>query len=370
MKRKNIFTKKFFNKGLSFITIFSLMFLASGGMNIQLATAATVSSFKDTMSTQATSTTATHVITWTLVGGDTVAAGDTFTVDFVDADFTLNAIGNWQTTDFAFNDGTSRTITAVSSSSGVDPTCTAGTNNVAVTINTTTNNFKVVACSTYSASSSNAAITFTINGTTASGTGTMTNKASDVNSSLVALTQSNGDSSNAAVVVETNDVVTISATVNPTLTLAISSASVALGTLSSGAASTGSHTISVSSNATAGFAVTYNGPTLTSGANTIAAYATPTASSPGTAGFGINLKSNSSPSVGANPTTNAGTCGIAADYNTANSFTWIAGTTTPVTSVTAPADCVYTVSYVANISTVTPAGAYTSATTYVAAGTF
>lgn len=370
MKYNNIFNRNFLNKGLSFFTILSLILVASGGMGVQLATAATVSSFKDTMSTQATSTTATHVLSWTLVGGDTVAAGDTFTVDFVDADFTLNAIGNWQTSDFSFNDGTSRTITAVSTSSGVDPTCTAGSNNVAVTINTTTNNFKVTACSTYSASSGNAAITFTINGTTASGTGTMTNKSSDVNSSLVALTQSNGDSSNAAVAVETNDVVTISATVNPTLTLAISSSSVALGTLSTGAASTGSHTISVASNATAGFVVTYNGPTLTSGANTIAAYSALSSSSPGTAGFGINLKSNSSPSVGANPTTNAGTCGVATNYNSTNQFTWIASTTTDITAVTAPADCVYTVSYVANISSVTPAGSYSSATTYVATGTF
>ena len=334
------------------------------------ANAASVSSFRNTMTSQAKNTTSTHVATWTLVGGDTVAAADTYTIDYVDADFTLNAIANWQTSDFSFNDGTARTIVAVSSISGADPICTAGINNVAVTINTTTNTFKVTACGTYSASGPNAPITFTIFGTSATGTGTMTNANTDTNSSIVSLAQSNGDSAMGAIVIETNDVVTVTATVNPLLTFAISSNAVALGTLSSGSTASSSHTISVSSNAAGGFAVTYNGPTLTSGSSTIPAYTSLSNAIAGTPGFGINLKANTVPSVGADPTTNAGTCGVATDYGTTNKFTWIASTATAVTNVTAPADCIYTVSYVANISTITPAGSYTSATTYIATGTF
>ena len=334
------------------------------------ANAATVSSFRDTMSTQAKNTAANHVLTWTMVGGSTVASGTTLTIDYADTDFTLNAIANWQTADFAFNDGTARTIVAVSSVSGVDPVCTAGPNNVAVTINTTTNTFKITACSGYTASLANPGITFTIFGTSATGTGTMTNANTDTNSSLVTLTQSNGDTANGADVIETNDVVTVTATVNPVLTFAISSNAVGLGTLSAGSTASSSHTIAVSSNAAGGFAVTYNGPTLTSGSSTIPAYSSQSSSVVGTAGFGINLRANTSPSVGADVITNAGTCGVASDYGTANKFTWIPSVATAVTNVTAPADCVYTVSYVANINTVTPAGAYTSATTYIATGTF
>lgn len=358
-------------KIISSVSIVAL-FLAVSGVYPLIATAATVSNFKDTMSDQTTSTTATHTITWTLVGGDTVAAGDTFTVDFVDADFTLNAIGNWQTSDFSFNDGSARTITAVSSSSGVDPTCTAGTSNVAVTINTSTNNFKVVACSTYTASSANAAITFTINGTTASGTGTMTNKATNQDSSLVALTQSNGDSSNAAVAIEPNGTVTVTATVNPTLTFSMGSSSISLGTLSSSSATTNaSNSITVASNAQGGFIVTYNGPTLTSGANTITSIGTLQSSSTGTEQFGFNLKANTSPATfGTAVTTNAGTCGIATNYNTANQYSYAVSTTTTITNVTAPADCVYTPAFVSNIATTTEAGSYSAALIFVATGTF
>ena len=198
----------------------------------------------------------------------------------------------------------------------------------------------------------------------------MTNANADTNSSLVALTQSNGDTANGAIVIETNDVVTVTATVNPVLTFAISSNSIPLGTLSSSATAATSNTISVSSNAAGGFAVTYAGPTLTSGSSTIPAYSSLSSSVPGTAGFGINLKANATPAIGANPVTNAGVCGVASDYNTADKFTWVAGGPTAITSVTAPADCVYTVTYVANISTVTTAGSYSSATTYIATGTF
>ncbi len=362
-------------KFTSIVSTLSLLVFSIAGYFLVPATvnAAALATASDVMSTQATSTTANHTITWTMATGHSFTTGDTIVVDFVDADFSLNAIGSWQTTDFAFNDGTSRTILAVSSVSGTPPTCTsAGANNVCVTINTTTNNFTIFPTSSgFTPSSSAAAVTFTINGTSAAGNGLMTNKVSDVSSSLVTITDtgSNTDSTQLAVAVETNDVVTVTATVNPTLTFAISSASVSLGTITTSAAATGSHTISAATNATGGFAVTYNGATLTSGLNTIAVYSLG-ASSPGTPGFGMNLKVNTVPVVGAAVTTNAGTCGIATNYNTINSYSFVAGTTTAVTSVSAPADCVYTASYVANIGSTTPAGAYSTALTYVISGTF
>jgi hypothetical protein len=366
--------KKYTKNVLSILFVAILLFVHSGLSLI--AEAASVSSFKDTMSTQAPSTTATHTLTWTLVGGDTVAAGDTFTVDFVDADFTLNAIGNWQTSDFSFNDGTARTITAVSSSSGVDPTCTAGTNNVAVTINTSTNNFKVTACSTYSASSANANITFTINGTTASGTGTMTNKSSDVDSSLVSLSQSNADTGSAAVAVETNGVVSITATVAPTLTFSNDDNAIGFGTLSAGSATyangagTGSgtavtaNTFAIGTNASGGYILTYNGANLTSGINTIpTANGTTTISadadgSPGTAQWGMGA-------------TITGTGTVASGYEAAsNNWKFVPSATTTLASSTGPASDSIAMRYLANIASTTPAGSYTTSITYVATGTF
>jgi len=360
------------NSAISIIALVCLT--ASGFFTAPLsASAAAQSSLKDVMSTQAVNTTAKHTITWTMATGSSFAAADRISVDFVDADFTLNAIGSWQTTDFTFNDGTSRTIQAVSTVSGSDPACSSGVNNVCVNINTSTNTFVIFAATSYTTSSTGAAVTFTIDGTSTAGTGLMTNKSSAVNSSLITLTDSgsNTDSTKGAVVVATNDVVTVTATVNPTLTLAISSATVALGVITTAGPSTGSHTAQIATNASGGFLLTYNGPTLTSGSNTIAADGSQATPANTTAGFGINLVSNATPVVGAAVTQNAGTCQtLPADYGTANKFSYVASTTTSLTAQSVPADCTYTVSYVADISSVTPSGAYTAAIIYIASGTF
>lgn len=359
-------------KIVSALSIIAVVFgtLASNPLT---ATAAQMTGVKDTLSTVTVSQPATHVITSTLVGANTFAAGETITYDFVDADFTLNAIGNWQTTDFAFNDGTARTIIAVSTSSGVAPTCTAGTNNVGITINTTTNNFVVTACSTYTASAAAATATFTINGTTTAGTGTMTNKSSDVDSSLFTITESGADSASGAVVAETNATVNITATIAPTLTFANDDATVGFGTLTSGAArwangaATGSastvtaHTFTIGTNATTGYTLTYNGPLLTSGANTIAA-ATITADADGVAGsnqFGLGV-------------TVTGTGTASSGYETAsNNYNFVASTVSQVASATGPvsSDSV-AVRYLANIAASKQAGNYATNLDYVVTGNF
>lgn len=356
-------------------TFTALVALSIIGVWPTFAVAATFTSVKDTLSTVATSATATHVVTHTFVGGDTFAAAETITYDFIDADFTLNAIGSWQTSDFTFNDGTSRTVTAVSTSSGVAPTCTAGVNNVGITINTTTNNFVVTACSTYTTSGSNPAITFTINGTTASGTGTMTNKTSDVDSSKFTITNSgsNTDSAQGAVVAETNAVVNVTATVDPTLTFSNDDATIGFGTLTTGAAryanaaATGSassvvaHNFAIGTNAPSGYVLTYNGATLTSGANTVTV-ATITGDADGTPGssqFGM-----------AAAITGSGT--IASGYEQAsNNWKFVASTTSTLASSTGTASSdAIAVRYLANIPASQAAGSYTTDLTYVVTGTF
>ena len=344
-----------------------------------VANAAQFTGVKDTLSTVATSATATHVITHTLVGGDTFAAAETFTYTFTSGDFALNAIGSWQTADFSFNDGTARTVTAVSTSSGVAPTCTAGTNNVAITITTTgAPVFVVTACSSYTASSANASVTFTINGTTATGTGTMTNKATDVDSSVYTITESNADTATGAVVAETNGVVTVTATVSPTLTFSNSTAAVDFGPLGSGAAryatsgaasggsatsTTNGNLLTVGTNATSGYTVTYNSAaTLTSGANSIAA-ATITGSASGTTG---------SAQFALQGAISTGTPTIASGYEAAsNNWKFVAATPQNLFTASAPASSdAVNVRYIANIPASQPAGTYSTTITYVATGNF
>ncbi len=343
-----------------------------------VAVAAQFTGVKDTLSTVQTNTTATHTIQWTLVGGDTIATGETFTIDFVDADFTLNAAGSWQAADFALSDGTRSNQAPVAV--GAAPACSAGANNYTVTINSSTNTFTITTCSSWTASASNASVTFVVYGTTATGTGTMTNKSTDVDSSAFSITESNGDTASGAVVAETNGVVTVTATVSPTLTFSNSQNAVDFGPLSSGAAryatggassggsgtsTTNAHLLTVGTNATSGYTVTYNAPaTLTSGANTIApAGTTITGSSSGTPG---------SAQFAVQGAISTGTPTIAAGYEAAsNNWKTVYATPQTLFSAAAPASSdAVNVRYIANIPASQPAGNYSATFTYVATGNF
>lgn len=358
------------------ISAFSIIAVIFGtiGYNPLIATAAQMTGVKDTISTVTVNTAATHVITATLVGANTFTTGDTIVYDFVNADFTLSAIGTWQTADFAFNDGTARTILAVSTVSGTPPTCTtSGANNVCVTIDTTNNTLTVFPTTTgFVASGAAPATTFTIFGTTGTGTGTMTNKSTDVESSTFTITETT-DSATGAVVAETNATVNITATVSPTLTFSNSDNSVGFGTLTSGAArwadgaaagsasTTTAHTMTVGTNATTGYTLTYNGPTLTSGANTITA-ATFTGDNDGTPGssqFALGVT-----------VTGTGTA-TTAYSTTANNYSFVPSVVSQVASATGPvsSDSI-AVRYLANIPASQPAGNYVTNLDYVATGNF
>lgn len=102
--------------------------------------------------------------------------------------------------------------------------------------------------------------------------------------------------------------------------------------------------------------------------DTITALSSNTASATGTSQFGINLVSNSSPSVGS-AATGTGTATAAANYNTTNSFRFVSGET--VASVGVPTNGnAFTVSYIANISGLTPPGAYSTNLYYNATANF
>jgi hypothetical protein len=155
--------------------------------------------------------------------------------------------------------------------------------------------------------------------------------------------------------------------------------------------------MAASTNAGTGYVITVNGPTLTSGTNTIAGLATPNASVKGVAQFGLNLRANTlaaapgfNPANVTNPTTSAdidltsnGTSlkgQPTADYSTADTFKFVSGdpvansaydgTNTPGTTFGATDAQIYTVSYIANVPGSQAAGTYVSTLTYICTPTF
>ncbi len=155
----------------------------------------------------------------------------------------------------------------------------------------------------------------------------------------------------------------------PTLTFSLGANSINLGTLSSSAVSTGSHTITVGTNAANGVVVTYSGSTLTSSGNTITAMSTAAASSVGTEQFGINAKDNATPNVGAECSGTSPVAAAATGYSTVDNFKFVSGETI-VSSSGSINDTTCTISYIANIAAPTEAGSYTTTLTYIATGTF
>ena len=168
----------------------------------------------------------------------------------------------------------------------------------------------------------------------------------------------------------------VSTTIDPTLTFTITTNTVTLTKTGGGnpdSSNTGynegaANTLAASTNGDGGYTITYNGATLT-GANTIDAMATKAASSTGTEQFGINLKDNATPNTGADPS--GGTGAPAADYNTADQFRYITGTTTDLASASAPSDTTtFTVTYIVNVAGTTEAEVYSTTITYICTGNF
>lgn len=168
--------------------------------------------------------------------------------------------------------------------------------------------------------------------------------------------------------------ITVTASVDESLTFTLASATVALGALTTATTPSGTSTMSAATNAGSGYVITVNGTTLTSGVNTITAMGTqstngtPAVSSQGSSQFGINLVANTTPSVGSN-VSGGGTGTFGTNYGTANSYRFFTGDT--VASATAATNSnTFTVSYIANVAGVTKPGSYSTVLTYIATPTF
>lgn len=165
-------------------------------------------------------------------------------------------------------------------------------------------------------------------------------------------------------------------TVNATCT------SVTTGTISfnqlfsAGSTATATSQMAASTNALSGYIITVNGLTLSSGGNTITAMAGG-ASSTNSSQFGMNLKSNTTPTVGtevapaANGTSLRGQAKTG--YATADSYKFVSGDTVAASDNGGAGPTngqVFTASYIVNVTGNQAPGTYTTTLTYICTPTF
>lgn len=267
----------------------SLTLVSGAVLGIQNALAGSMTDLSDTLTREQISTTADHTITFTLPAGETF--GDTGGLDVIKIDFDDNFVsaGTWVVGDFTFDDGTARTVVEVLNDINPTFSCSpGGGNNVGVEVDTTDDYFLIYPCSPFTEDVTDPQVfTFTIAGTAADGT--YTNPASagsyTVNVSMcdgaTASCTGNPDtlpshhSGSYAIPISDSDQVTLSATVDPTITFDLDTETtdqdgdapyaVDLGTLSSGSVTTSDHSgvesifIDLDTNATGGAVVTVAG---------------------------------------------------------------------------------------------------------------
>lgn len=139
--------------------------------------------------------------------------------------------------------------------------------------------------------------------------------------------------------------------------------------------------MAASTNAGSGYNITVNGPTLTSGSNTITAMGSATTSMKGVSQFGLNLKENtitaSNPAIGieidleSNGTNLKGQA--LTGYNTQDNFKFTTGDSVADSAYSGAGGTdaqIYTVSYIVNVPGSQPAGTYTTTLTYICTPTY
>lgn len=140
------------------------------------------------------------------------------------------------------------------------------------------------------------------------------------------------------------------------------------GELSQSTARSATSQFSAATNDPEGYNIFSNGSTMTSGNNIINPLVDRSASSPGQSQFGLNLRQNSSPRVGANPQ-GSSSGEPTSDYNQTNRFKFENGAVI-ARSPNSTAYTRYTVSYIVNISEDQAPGSYSTSLIYTAIASF
>lgn len=242
MKNKKLFFKSLFSSLL--ILTYPLIYTLIPGQSVN---SAALTALSDTMTRQKVSVLSSHTIQFTLGASTSFDATETITVDFDEDGGGLIAAGSTDATiDYDFNDGTERTVV------DVDGDCTghSGTNDVVASLNDTTGVLTITACGTMTSSSTNATVTIEI-GTAAGGTNIITNPVTPAAYSIAIVAA--GDSGTLNVPVLSNDQVTITASISPSLSVDISSSSCVLGVLTTTTIQTCTYTLTVTTNSSGGY---------------------------------------------------------------------------------------------------------------------
>ncbi|MGH7234612.1 MAG: hypothetical protein ACREF7_04180 [Candidatus Saccharimonadales bacterium] len=159
---------------------------------------------------------------------------------------------------------------------------------------------------------------------------------------------------------------------DPALSFAILSANPSFGSFSPTATATATSQFEVIDYTSYGYVVQISGtaPTNSSG-HQIQALATNSAPTIGTEQYGFNLVANTLPiSFGANPDFGQfGTGTVATNYNTANSYRFDSGDEIAYSGKTS-GQTEYTISYIVDVSDVTPGGKYTSVQNIICTATY
>ncbi len=161
----------------------------------------------------------------------------------------------------------------------------------------------------------------------------------------------------------------------PYIEFTVSNTNVNLGTLNATTTKTATATFSVKAYLAHGYNVVNASGPPTNNSYSMQALATPTASSVGTEQFGINLVANTVPSIpgSADPTFSPDASfsfgQVAPDYSTTNLFKYAVNDTVAF-STASTSFTTYTVSYLFNVSHVTPGGVYSLLHVLVATGTY
>lgn len=351
--------KKFINRAVNVLTVIAVVTVMT--QVTLIAQAASVTSLSDNLSRLQTSTLANHTIKFVTPSG--VAAGQTISLTF-DADFTMGTFNvlNVDMATAATCGGSFTDKTLAASPSGT--TWGVAQSGQIITFTSGSDTITATHCVEIEIGSN----------ATSGGAGTIqiTNP-SGAQTATLAIGGTFGDSGTAGIAIVTGDQVNITATVDPTISFAVSDSTIGYGTLSSGSArwatgdtlgsgsSTSAHDLTASTNAAGGYTIYVLGDTLTSGVNTISAIGgSATASTPGTEQFGFKVSASGGSGTATAPYASADYA-----YNaTASTQDDIAASTVPSTTTT------FSLTYIGNISATTEAGSYATTLTYTATGNF
>jgi len=356
-----------------FLIIYFVMALLSFFIFPQKTSAASLTSISDVMTRQKVSELSSHDITFTLGVSTALDAGETVAIDFGEDDSKFVVAGAaTAVADLGFNDGAERTIV------DVDGDCTghSGANDIVAQVNDTTGVLTFTACGSFVSQGNNTTINVEY-GTAAGGTNRVTNPAGADTDYIVDITAA-GDTGKYAVYILTNEQVTVTGTVDPTITLSLTATSTAFGTLAPGVVDTADTniTLTIGTNANNGYTITVRdvGDTANPGL-----YAAATLSIIGSAdatygdtgdlsaiNLGYGLQASCTAGCATNPN-------VAVRWRQGGDVVGgleITDTDLVTYNTALTVDHTIQIVHKAKVSTFTPAGSYNDVLTYIATGNF